>query len=889
MKKPTNVRVAFVLAFILSPAVHAATWHVRAGASGDGSAEVTDFYVNDAVGEDGFWPGDNANSGASPESPMASISLLLNRYPDIGAGCTVHVAPGVYPENICIGPERSGLVLIGAGPGASIIDGGQQASCVILDCPEVALDGFTIRNGKGFGRGGGITCLSGSPVISNNHITGNSGGGGSLTYAAAAISCVSCSPLIVQNVIADNAPAYDYCGGLYCFDSPAVVTSNVFAGNFTKGYGDGGAIGCAGAATLVVAGNEVTGNKAYQGATILSSAPIILTGNVICDNASSSSIGYSSAVLCSATAMITDNTFIGNDGTAITCKNCEVSIARNTISQNETGIIGTSASGTVENNTIFANGTGIDWIGIGTISGNVLSGNTGTAIVCDIYKPSLSVVENTIVENYRGINCSGNTTVVENVISRNGGSGVGAAVVECSTGAIFTNNVVMNNHLPSGRTITCKGGTLIGNTIVDNTASKGGGIYCGGAGTITGNTIARNSAGYGGGICVQAEYAYATPFITENTIESNAANYGGGIAVLANILPTITGNTISGNIIAASSSGSGAGIYCNLGGITANGNVISHNGPAGHVAVVLDDPSNATFSGNIVIANEGMGLSYRNVDSSARLSFSGDSIIANRGTGLYCSSSVASVSNCLIVGNGGYGIRALSSELSIENSTVAGNGSSTTPAMSCEQSSDVVVWDSIFWRPAGATGSVITVGDIWSGGGDLTISYSDINGGKANISLRGDSYLYWFPGNISLDPLFADPADGDYHLESRYGRWDPAANDGAGAWVNDGATSPCIDAGDPASPCANEPQPNFGRVNMGAYGNTEQASKSRWSIVADVNDDCIVNILDLIFIRGRLNQPLSTGDNWKADANDDGRINILDLIFVRGKLASTCK
>lgn len=39
-------------------------------------------------------------------------------------------------------------------------------------------------------------------------------------------------------------------------------------------------------------------------------------------------------------------------------------------------------------------------------------------------------------------------------------------------------------------------------------------------------------------------------------------------------------------------------------------------------------------------------------------------------------------------------------------------------------------------------------------------------------------------------------------------------------------TSPCIDAGDPASVFGDERQPNGGRVNMGAYGNTVEASKS---------------------------------------------------------------
>ena len=63
----------------------------------------------------------------------------------------------------------------------------------------------------------------------------------------------------------------------------------------------------------------------------------------------------------------------------------------------------------------------------------------------------------------------------------------------------------------------------------------------------------------------------------------------------------------------------------------------------------------------------------------------------------------------------------------------------------------------------------------------------------------------------------------------------------------------------------------------------------RWRpIPGDVNFDCRVNILDLIFVRNRLNQDVATGDNWQADINGDTRINILDLIAVRNKLNTTC-
>ena len=56
---------------------------------------------------------------------------------------------------------------------------------------------------------------------------------------------------------------------------------------------------------------------------------------------------------------------------------------------------------------------------------------------------------------------------------------------------------------------------------------------------------------------------------------------------------------------------------------------------------------------------------------------------------------------------------------------------------------------------------------------------------------------------ISDDPLFVDPDNGDFHLQPE---------------------SPCIDAGKPSSEYENEPAPNGCRVNMGAYGNTEEAT-----------------------------------------------------------------
>jgi len=98
------------------------------------------------------------------------------------------------------------------------------------------------------------------------------------------------------------------------------------------------------------------------------------------------------------------------------------------------------------------------------------------------------------------------------------------------------------------------------------------------------------------------------------------------------------------------------------------------------------------------------------------------------------------------------------------------------------------------------------------------------------------------------DPLFVDPNGDDYHLKSQGGRWDRNHRN----WVIEDVTSPCVDAGDPSSWIGDEPFPNGGRINMGAYGGTAEASKSYFGQLAcnavvpgDINGDCRVDMRDL--------------------------------------------
>jgi len=61
-----------------------------------------------------------------------------------------------------------------------------------------------------------------------------------------------------------------------------------------------------------------------------------------------------------------------------------------------------------------------------------------------------------------------------------------------------------------------------------------------------------------------------------------------------------------------------------------------------------------------------------------------------------------------------------------------------------------------------------------------------------------------------------------------------------------------------------------------------------WPVPGDANLDCKVDVLDLIFVRNRLNQPVASSNNWQADVNEDTRINVLDMIQIRNKLGVRC-
>jgi hypothetical protein len=161
------------------------------------------------------------------------------------------------------------------------------------------------------------------------------------------------------------------------------------------------------------------------------------------------------------------------------------------------------------------------------------------------------------------------------------------------------------------------------------------------------------------------------------------------------------------------------------------------------------------------------------------------------------------VINCIFTGNTaeiGGGLYAATS-VRLVNCTIAGN-SATEGGAIYNLSGALEVVNCVIWNNG--------LSEVHIGDGTASVTYSDIQG------------AFTGKGNIDADPLFADPANGDYHLKSQVGRW----HSFSGSWIIDGITSPCIDTGDPSMPVGNEAEPNGGRINMGAYGGTIEASRS---------------------------------------------------------------
>lgn len=215
-------------------------------------------------------------------------------------------------------------------------------------------------------------------------------------------------------------------------------------------------------------------------------------------------------------------------------------------------------------------------------------------------------------------------------------------------------------------------------------------------------------------------------------------------------------------------------------------------------------------------------------------------VARNGRTGLH--SCTGTVAYTLIHNNVGNGITSFKGV--IQNCTVVGNRSDGVAygvdAHHCTIKNSLIAYNGGWGIRPGSADIVAEYNNLWR----------NLRGAHHGGSLSST--------NVEVDPLFAvdgywdlnqEWVEGDYHLKSETGRWDP----GSESWVSDEESSPCIDAGDPESVIGQEPNPNGGRINIGAYGGTVEASKSPSGIVEpickkrpamDFTGDCRVTLSD---------------------------------------------
>jgi len=237
----------------------------------------------------------------------------------------------------------------------------------------------------------------------------------------------------------------------------------------------------------------------------------------------------------------------------------------------------------------------------------------------------------------------------------------------------------------------------------------------------------------GGGLYVRN----SAPVITYATIRDNFATKAGGGIALDNADAVIRDSTLINNQAGQGGSASGGGIY------------------------ILD--SNPELTRNVIRGN--------------RVSVSGSfSTPTGRGGGIYSRSSNPDLRDNVIADNHvnahtnsharGGGLYVYYGSPTLVNNTITANSVTTTTSELLYREgggiyiyhADVTIANTLLWND-------VPEEVFLAGTRELAVGYSDIQGGAAGIVNSEGATLTDLGGNIAQDPLFVDPANGDYALQ----------------------------------------------------------------------------------------------------------------------------
>ncbi len=640
------------------------------------------------------------------------------------------------------------------------------------------IDGFIIRNGRTGGSGSnlngagmystGVGPITANCIFSNNYAFGGLGGGvywSQGAYAAQEVGWHNCT--FVKNVAAYDAhPRYGKGAGLYLHfytNTVGAISNCLFYGNLATNSG-----ATASALYLYDYGQKDWGSGgAFEVvSTVFSNNPTI--------GASNNDPGGVYVERFVAPVVFRDCRFAANTNTFNVASRGGGAMGINIPSHGQgvrmiRCVFDRNHSGNTAGAVIFmgtGGGTNSYWRDC------TFTGNTAGAQAGAIYGP--------LDGTFDGCHFVGNAC-----LGYADGGAIRVSAGGAVSGDLFTNCVFRSNRVTTGNA-----GAL-------STAAPLALRDC----RFEGNQAPSWSRGGG---AVRWQTSGTGTGVIENCVfvTNTAAGVGGGIWLETGTL-AIRGTTFAGNA---------AGSYY----ATIGGGGIGQTG--GGEALIFDCTfvsNSATGHGGAICqkdyvapigewAQPGPGFIEQCV-------FSGNQVGASRYGGAMTFSSFSNypgrVLNCVFRGNRsgrGGAIATENAPAAIANVTAVGNTSTTEGygGALAHNGTDCAaqVVNSIFWDNSP---SEIAPTD------GVTVRYSNVDGGFAGT------------GNRDADPLFADLVH--LHLKSITGYYANGYFAG-GTWQTAETMSPCIDAGDPASDWSREPKPRTGRINLGAYGNTEVAS-----------------------------------------------------------------
>jgi autotransporter-associated beta strand protein len=407
--------------------------------------------------------------------------------------------------------------------------------------------------------------------------------------------------------------------------------------------------------------------------------------------------------------------------------------------------------------------------------------------------------------------------------------GVQASGVEITLSNNIAHNLNYGFEVSSG-----DGSTVSGNTAYNNNV----GISAGTA-VVTGNIAYGNTDGIlFGGTTLSGNTSYNNTSIGINISSGTASgniSYGNAYGVEITGNATVSDDLIYDNTSAGITGGNGSNIL---------GNVLYGNG----VGISISSDTSAADGGPVVENN----LVYNNI--TAGMVFSG--------------SDVTPILNNTIYQTGGVGLE------------FANTGTNQATIR------DNIIWDiggmDVEVPVSAQQGVAFDYNDLYTTGGGQIGEWGTQN---ASTLLNWQSISGMDPNSISADPLFVNAAGGDFHEQSTTGSFHggslaPTLNTATGlpnpakpgTLTADANESPAIDRGDPIDPYSNEPSPNGGYVNIGAYGNTAQASLSPVHFLFVVNPTSV--------------QTVATGQpfviNWRDEVSNTsaGKSDTVDIAIL---------